>query len=778
MSRNLGSLRAWGRLAPSGWLFRLGIYGAIVAVGFALLTTIVSPLVAGLVEEWERSDATLRARLINESVRDQVVALLKDSTSQDDKQLTSLFERLTTDKRLAALAVCNRSGSMRVATEAFPAGLTCQGIAQTEEETTAFLELGGHAVLVSAFPLLARDAGHLVIVHDLTYVQSRAGQASSYALLALGGVIVVATGAAAIISLLLLRRWQESIRGTIDDLRAGRNAHDVPIESMGRELREALEQYDLSRRSIDGVHIDWTPETLRSVLASELPDTQVIAVSNREPYIHNRENGHIVLQIPASGLVAALEPVVRACNGTWVAHGSGSADSEVVDANDRIRVPPDGSSPDEPSYALRRVWLSDEEQDGYYYGLANEGLWPLCHIAFVRPTFREEDWQTYKSVNAKFADAITQEARQADPIILVQDYHFALLPRLLRQRLPSATIITFWHIPWPNAETFSICPWKEEIVEGLLGSSILGFHTHFHCNNFIETVDRFVESRIDRESRSVVHKGSETLIRPYPISIEWPTGRTNGGSGEATRRRLGVRDGVKLGVGIERFDYTKGILDRIKAIESLFDRFPQWRGKLTFVQAAAPTRSKLPSYQNLQAEALALVEAINARYGREDWTPIILSVRHHGPDEVSKLYRASDFCVVSSLHDGMNLVAKEFVAARDDEAGVLILSTFAGASRELNEALIVNPYHTHELTEAIHHALMMPMPEQQARMRQMRALVRSRNVYRWAGQMLIDAAKLRRRQEIQRIASRNLTGRETHDDARRIVSTTLLRRHG
>lgn len=744
------------RWANLRWLRRLGIYAAAAIGAFLLLTTVVGPLAANLVEDWERSDARIRARLINESVRDQVAELLRDSTAQDDQQLTALFERLTSDSRLLAVAVCNRSGTTRVATSEFPSGLTCEGVEQSSEETAAFLELGGRALLVSAFPLPRAEAGHLVIVHDLTYAQSRAGQASFYALLALGGVTFIAMGGAALISLMLLRGWQESMRSTLDDLRAGRGAPDVPIETMGRELREALEQYDLSRRSIDGVHVDWTPDTLRSVLASELPDTQVIAVSNREPYIHNREGDRVVLQIPASGLVAALEPVVRACNGTWVAHGSGSADGDVVDADNRLRVPPEA-----PSYTLKRVWLSDAEQDGYYYGLANEGLWPLCHIAFVRPTFREEDWQTYKQVNAKFADAIAQEARQPDPIILVQDYHFALLPRLLRQRLPSATIITFWHIPWPNAETFSICPWKEEIIEGLLGSSILGFHTHFHCNNFLETVDRFVESRIDREWRSVVHRGAETLVRPYPISIEWPAGTTQSGDADrqATRTKLGIADGVKLGVGIERFDYTKGILDRIKAIESLFERFPQWIGRLTFVQAAAPTRSKLMSYQNLQTEAQALVEAINARFGTAQWKPIVLNIRHHGPDEVAQLYKASDFCVVSSLHDGMNLVAKEFVAARDDEAGVLILSTFAGASRELNEALIVNPYHTHEMAEAMHHALMMPLAEQKVRMQQMRAQVRSRNVYRWAGQMLIDAAKLRRRKEIERIAAINIARR-------------------
>jgi trehalose 6-phosphate synthase len=288
----------------------------------------------------------------------------------------------------------------------------------------------------------------------------------------------------------------------------------------------------------------------------------------------------------------------------------------------------------------------------------------------------------------------------------------------------------------------------------------LGFHTHFHCNNFLETVDRFVESRIDRERRSVVHGGLETLIRPYPISIEWPPAALASQESvevcrRSVRQRLGIGEQVKLGVGIERFDYTKGILDRIRAIDAMLYAHPEWKGRLTFVQAAAPTRDKLSAYQALQNEAVALANEVNLRHGRADWRPIVLAIRHHEPDEVFQLYRAADFCVVSSLHDGMNLVAKEFVAARDDEQGVLILSTFAGASRELNEALIVNPYHTHEMGEAMHRALVMPAAEQRARMSLMRALVRSRNVYRWAGQMLLDAANLRRRSEIEAIAAAN-----------------------
>ena len=307
-----------------------------------------------------------------------------------------------------------------------------------------------------------------------------------------------------------------------------------------------LSELRLERKYADGIHVEWSPKTLHQLLDQELPGAQVIVVSNREPYIHNHIDGRVVLQTPASGLVSALEPVMRACGGVWVAHGSGSADRDTVDDRDRVAVPPDN-----PAYALRRVWLSDEEQDGYYYGLANEGLWPLCHIAFVRPTFRERDWAYYLAVNERFADVVAQEAARDDPIVLVQDYHFAVLPRMLRKRLPRATIIAFWHIPWPNPETFGICPWRDQIIDGLLGSSILGFHTQFHCNNFIEAVDRFMESRIDRERSSVTQGGHETLVRSYPISIEWPPAALAGQAPveacrQAVKSRLGLNDDVRI----------------------------------------------------------------------------------------------------------------------------------------------------------------------------------------------------------------------------------------
>ena len=596
--------------------------------------------------------------------------------------------------------------------------------------------------------------GHLVLLHDLTFAAQRGAQAKTSVMIALTAVALLGGALASIIALFIVRGWLQSVRKAIDEVRSGRaDTAGVPAGSaLGKEIRQLFREFYETRRSIDAAHLDWNAETLQHTLAEHLPDTEIIVVSNREPYIHNQAPDGPLLQVPASGLVAAIEPVMRACGGTWIAHGSGSADRETVDDRDRIRVPPSS-----PNYTLRRVWLSEAEQDGYYYGLANEGLWPLCHIAFVRPTFRQSDWDQYCAVNARFAQAVVEEATRPDPIVMVQDYHFALLPKLVRQQLPNATIITFWHIPWPNSESFGICPWKEEIIEGLLGSTVLGFHTQFHCNNFLETVDRFVESRIDREFASITASGHETFVRPYPISIEWPPAalanqQSVGECHAAVRKRLGLPSNTRIAVGIERFDYTKGILDRMRAVDRLLTAHPEWKGRFVFVQVAAPTRSKLPTYLALQAEAQALAEEINKKHAGTAYQPIFLIIRHFEPDQVYELFRAADICIVSSLHDGMNFVAKEFVAARDDEQGVLVLSNFAGASRELSEALIVNPYDLHEMTETLHSALVMPEHEQRARMQVMRDIVRARNVHRWAGQMMLDAAQLRKRSRIVAMA--------------------------
>ena len=753
-------MRRFGHAAVRWWRdFRAAIsallrvpsvrYSLLGLAAVVVLIAAMTQMASVIVDEWSQRDIELRARLVFRSIHERVVAGLAAKATGADLQ--PFFEQLVEDERLQALGFCDPQGRMLYATKDMPDSVHCPKPPLPKVDTFTDLHDEEPPIATALFPLSAKEGeGSVLVVHDLSFIDRRAHEAEFYMALALIGVAAGLGLLATAIVLALLKGWNKSLRQAIDNFNLGRADYgprqtEMPI---GRDIEAMLSELRLERKYADSIHVEWSPNTLHQLLDQELPGAQVIVVSNREPYIHNLVDGRIVLQTPASGLVSALEPVMRACGGVWVAHGSGSADRDTVDGRDRVPVPPDN-----PAYALRRVWISDEEQDGYYYGLANEGLWPLCHIAFVRPTFRERDWAHYVEVNQRFADVVIEEADRDDPIVLVQDYHFALLPRMLRRRLPRATIIAFWHIPWPNPETFGICPWREQIIDGLLGASILGFHTRFHCNNFIEAVDRFMESRIDRERSSVTLAGHETLVRPYPISIEWPPAAMERQAPveecrRAVRSRFGLSPDMRIAVGIERFDYTKGIVDRMRAVDVLLESHPEWRGKLVFIQAAAPTRSKLSAYRGLQAEAAEEAEAINARWGNDSYKPVVLSVRHHEPAEVFELFRAADLCIVSSLHDGMNLVAKEFVAARDDEQGVLVLSSFAGASRELSEALIVNPYDTHGMAETINLALRMDAGVQRERMREMRDLVRQRNVYRWAGQMLLDAARLRRRESI------------------------------
>lgn len=521
--------------------------------------------------------------------------------------------------------------------------------------------------------------------------------------------------------------------------------------AQARQLLDRLTSKDGRwRPSADAGREEWTQERLRSVLRDAFDDSDIVVVSNREPYIHIHTPEGTRVQRPASGLVTAIEPVMRACAGTWIAHGSGSADRETVDRRDCVEVPPD-----KPLYRIRRVWMTPEEEQGYYSGFANEALWPLCHNAHVRPAFRDSDWRHYLRINARFCDAVAKEANTPDPIVLVQDYHFALLPRMIRERLPRATVLAFWHIPWPNPEAFAICPWRLELIQGLLGSSILGFQTQHHCNNFLDTVDRLVEARVARDTFSVTCRGSQTLVRHYPISIAWPPEPlANARPVVDVRREVRARHGMPpkhlLGIGVDRLDYTKGIQERFHAVATLLEAHPRWAGRFTFIQIAAPSRSSIEEYRNYGERVRRLAADINARHGDGRIPPLLLLAEHHEPAAVYDYLRAADLCYVSSLHDGMNLVAKEFIAAREDETGVLVLSEFAGASRELLEALIVNPYDAGECGAALHRALTMPMSEQRDRMRMLRKLVRTSNVYRWAGRMLLDAAAIRQRGRLSR----------------------------
>lgn len=492
-------------------------------------------------------------------------------------------------------------------------------------------------------------------------------------------------------------------------------------------------------------------------MRGRLDGRRLVAVSHREPYEHFRGGAGIEWRRPASGLVTALEPVLRACDGTWVATANGEADRETADEHGRVRVPPDQSQ-----YSLRRVWLSEEEQRGYYLGFANDGLWPLCHIAHMRPLFRGEDWAIYQQVNRKFADVILEEIRgEESPVVLVQDYHFAMLPRIIKHHRADARVAIFWHIPWPSPEACGICPWQGEILEGLLGADLIGFHIQAHCNNFLDTVDRTLESRIERERFVINRNGHHTAVRPYPISVaadppaleNWRRKSTSDAR-TALLAALGVRASF-MGVGIDRVDYTKGIPERFHGIERFLEKYPSYRTEFTFVQIGSPSRTQIPRYQELAEQVRQEADRINRRFRTGNWRPIVLLMRQHSHEEILPYYRAADLCLVTSLHDGMNLVAKEFVAARSDDQGVLILSRFTGAHYELTDASAVNPYDTEEIADSIHRALDMPPEERRVRMKRMRATITEHNVYRWAGALIGDLCELRTARALRPSLSKN-----------------------
>jgi trehalose 6-phosphate synthase len=729
----------------------------LLALG--LLGYAVVPLVDRLILGWFVRDLDMRATLVANTARERVHDLVR---RHDRDALLTYFSRLTEDERVFAVGFCPADSMAPMTTPSMPQPFRCDELSAEAGAPPRLLSSPSGPLMVSVRALADGGAplGELVLVHDLSFVARRSAETRKYIFylfVGLGFTIALIT---VIIAQLSWRGWVTGLQAVLrgEGLWRPAGAPDPPeLRPIARDVRALIRELETVRRARDEDQVDWAPATLRTVLHDDLRGQEVIVVSNREPYIHARgapgETGSGTLHVsrPASGLVTALEPVMRACSGTWIAHGGGSGDRETVDRHDGLDVPP---PPEAPAYRLRRVWLTEEEEAGYYYGFSNEGLWPLCHIAHVRPVFRSADWEQYARVNRAFANAVRDEARSDDPIVLVHDYHLALVPRMIREAMPAATIIAFWHIPWPNPEAFAICPWREELLDGLLGSSILGFHTQFHCNNFVDTVERLIEARVDRELFSVTYKGAVTSVKRYPISVEWPSSVAAAvGSVEdcrtAVRQRHGLPPGQALGVGVDRLDYTKGIEERLRAVERLFELKPEWVGRFTFVQIAAPTRTRIEQYQEYDSRVRLLAERLNARFAAGDRPPpVVLCVQQHQPEQVYEYYRAADVCMVTSLHDGMNLVAKEFVSARDDERGVLILSQFTGASRELPEALIVNPYDIDQCATALHVALSMVEADQRARMRLMRGLVREFNVYRWAGRMLLDAAHMRRRDRV------------------------------
>ena len=736
-----------------------------------------------------RNDLSRRAELLAESLQESIQPLFEKNERNSEKAMQRVVDRFAQREHMKGIAVYEANGSLSVMTSTLGDSFKqMSGIARTVLATDTgrgeFTQVADSPMYLYALPLERSDkaAGALLVIYEASFIDSRVLLTMRDALLSALLETLLVSGLA-----LVLVRWTflDPLKRTsqwLRKLRAGET--DTPesslpqgelfeqiqkeVKNLARDLgaarAAAAEEAQLREKQASV----WTADRLRISLQSKLKGKPLFVVANREPYMHVKGEKGIEVLVPASGLVTALEPVLEATDGTWVAHGSGSADRETVDETDRLRVPPDL-----PSYTLRRVWLTPEEVKGYYEGFANEGLWPLCHIAHTRPTFRPEDWLQYQQANRKFADAVLQEmAGQEAPIVLVQDYHFALLPRMVKDARPDARVAIFWHIPWANPEVFGICPWQRELVDGLLGADLIGFHTQTHCNNFLETVDRALEALTEWDRFAVNRQGHVTRVRPYPISVAFPNGkppREWRNTGEERARlceELGIEASL-LGVGVDRVDYTKGILERFRGIERFIEMNPAYQRRFSFVQIGAPSRTDIPRYQQFLDEVTAEAERINARFQSGKWKPIVLLRRHHSHQEIERFYRAASVCMVSSLHDGMNLVAKEFVVAREDEHGVLILSTFAGAALELTDALQVNPYDVQQVAAAILRALEMPDDEQAARIRRMRTTVKDHNVFRWAANLLSDLTDIRieppERQENVVVSGEITTGDEQEE---------------
>jgi len=477
----------------------------------------------------------------------------------------------------------------------------------------------------------------------------------------------------------------------------------------------------------------WDKDSLYQLIREKLGDNLFLVISNREPYVHSMSGDEVVWNRPVGGLTEALDPVMRASGGTWVAQGTGDADRKAVDENDRVAVPPDG-----PEYTLRRVWLTEEEVEGFYLGFSNEALWPLCHITFTPPIFSESNWNTYKKVNQIFADAILQEVADRKAVVLVQDYHFALLSRLLKEKNPGLTVGQFWHIPWPNYEILRTCPWHEEILDGMLGNTLMGFHIPSFCEKFLNSAERALGAEVDRHKSTVTYRGKTTHVKPFPISVDFDS-ISRAADQEAVEQEMNVLrqelnlDGKYVGIGMDRIDYTKGIPERLEALEKFFEDNPSYIGKVVFIQAGMPSRTQIERYKNLMDRTDSLANGMNEKYGTDSWQPVIMLTRQLTPASLNAVRRLGHFCIVSSLHDGMNLVAKEYVSARTDEDGVLILSKFTGAADEMTDSLLINPFDKGEFAAKIKEAIEMPEAERKRRMKKMREIVANNNIYRWGG---------------------------------------------
>lgn len=707
-------------------------------------------------------DITRRAYVLGlqlESVIERAIALPEVQARQ------MLRPRLEGHSRLLGYAVYRPDGQLVAAGRAVAEftdklePLATSSALNPTERTTVIRAAGipVHIMAITLPPGAPNPNAIIVVAHDVSHLEERAtGRLVQYG----SWILILTLLAIALVGVTTWFSYERPLQRLADWMRRLRTDDVAEAPPPGLPSAMLLSETDrlaasfraarstgraLSQQVLHTEQV-WSSQRLRAHAVAALDEGhQLVVVSNREPYMHQFRDGQPRAIVPAGGLVTALDPVLQACGGLWVAHGAGDADRETADEAGRVTVPPDDAR-----YTLKRVWLSREEEQGYYYGFSNEGLWPLCHLAHERPVFRVSDWKHYERVNRHFAEAVLDEIGTGKAMVLVQDYQLALLPRLLKEARPELLVGIFWHIPWPNPDAFRICPWAADVLNGMLGADLIGFHLQQYCNNFLDTVDRTLESRLDWNHFTVDFRSQTSLVRPFPISVQ-PWAERKMPTGEALERQISdLRAQHKLGnqyvaVGVDRLDYTKGLPERFRAIDCFLEKNPQYRGHFTFVELGAPSRTHLRRYRDYIAEIEALVDEINWKYQTERWRPILLLESHHDAKAVHAFLRMAQMCIVSSLHDGMNLVAKEYIAAHTDGDGVLVLSEFAGAARELSDALIINPYDIEQFAEAIRHGVEMVDSERQARMARMFRQVDENNIYRWAAGFLTELTAARAR---------------------------------
>lgn len=729
----------------------------------AIVFTIFGIFQVRFTQERLMDDLKRKAKSVDESLQFSVKNIF---INNDLKSANRLVESFQKRERLQGCVLYDKEGQIIAITERISDWKEkdkpyIKDILETKNPRGALEKFNEYSVYSYILPVLDDEnniLGLVEVIYDTSYLftmLTELWRRISVSLIVL--ILLIAITAFLIqrqIFILPVRRltqWFSHFqRGETDKLR--------PFEEKGEfgKLVSEVEQVALGLRVARKVVSDeaqvriqkeeiWTEAKLKDLINAKLGEDALFVVSNREPYMHVMDESTNTVKCirPASGVVTAIDPILRACGGVWIAHGAGNADRKFANSKDKLGVPPEDNR-----YILKRVWLTKEEEEGYYYGFANEGLWPLCHMTHTRPIFRESDWQMYKKVNQKFADSVLAELPAKNPFVFIQDYHFTLLAKMVKEKRPDANISLFWHIPWSNPEVFSTCPYQEQILEGMLACDLIGFHVQSHCNNFLETANKLLESRVDTEKFSVVRFGRETFIKAFPISVNGYFNQ-DGQSLDLVREIDKIKNEFELedkivAIGVDRIDYTKGLIERVFAVDRFIEKNPQYKNKFVFIQLAAPSRTHIKRYHDLMGEIEELVEKKNWKYSEGEWKPIIYLKRHFSPEEIKPYYALADICIVSSLHDGMNLVAKEYVASKVDLNGVLILSRFTGAAKELSDSVLINPYSIEEFADAIKLSIEMPLEERRKRMENMRKIVSENNVYRWAGNIITELTALKK----------------------------------